>query len=188
MEHYKDPTINYFKQLEILLPSYSVNQWKEYFKYHIILSYINLTTDKMRSLHFHMFKKTIRGQKVQKQLWRSALSFSCTMLNDPVSRIYSHNYFNKDMESYMKEMVKNIKKATKERIKKLEWMSDTTKKRAILKLHKMKLKLGYSKSQPRSYDHVVLTDSLIKNTIILNRDNMIHTLNKLNTFYKKIQV
>jgi len=181
MEHHKDPSINYFKQLEILIPSYSVDQWKEYYKYHIILSYINLTSDTMRDIHFNMFKKTIRGQKIQKPLWRSALSFSCSMFNDPISRIYSHNYFNSEMETYMKEMVKNIKKATKDRIKKLEWMSETTKKRAILKLHKMKLKLGYSKSQPRSYDHVVLTDSLIKNTIIINRDNMINLLNKLNS-------
>jgi len=128
-----------------------------------------------------MFKKTMRGQKVQKPLWRSALSFSCSMLNDPISRIYSHNNFNLEMETYMKEMVKNIKKATKERIKKLDWMSESTKKRALLKLHKMKLKLGYSKSQARSYDHVVLTDSLIKNTIILNLDNMIYQFNKLNS-------
>jgi putative endopeptidase len=181
MEHHKDQTKNYFKQLEKLLPSYSLKQWKEYFKYHIILSYVNLTSDKMRTIHFDMFKKTLRGQKVQKPLWRSALSLSCSMLNDPISRIFSHNNFNSDMEIYMNEMVKNIKKATKERIKKLEWMSDSTKKRALLKLHKMKLKLGYSKSQPRNYDHVILTDSLIKNTIILNRENTIQQLNKLNS-------
>ena len=181
MEHHNDPTINYFKQLEQLLPSYSIEQWKEYYKYHIILSYINLTSDHMRNIHFDMFKKTLRGQKVQKPLWRSALSLSCSMLNDPISRIFSHNNFNSDMEIYMNEMVKNIKKATKERIKKLEWMSDSTKKRALLKLHKMKLKLGYSKSQPRNYNHIILTDSLIKNTIILNRDNTIQQLNKLNS-------
>jgi len=181
MEHHKDPSINYFKQLEQLLPSYTINQWKEYFRFRILLSYMNLTNDVLKELHFNMFKKTLKGQKIQKSEWKRALSLTCNYFVDPISRIYTHNYYNLKIENYMKEMVKNIKKATKERISNLDWMSEKTKKRALLKLHKMKLKLGYSKSLPRNYDHIVLTDSIIKNTIILNRDNMIHSLNKLNS-------
>ncbi len=181
MEHYRNPKKNYFHQLENLLTVYKLEEWKEYFKYRIILTYQNLTNDQLREIHFNMFKKTIRGQKKQKVLWRSALSFTGAMLNDPISRIFVKNNYNKQIESYMKEMVKNIKAATKDRILNLEWMSRRTKKRALLKLHKLKLKLGYSKSQPRNYDHIVLTHSLIKNAIILNSDNYIHNLSKLNS-------
>ena len=135
----------------------------------------------MREYHFTMFKKTLRGQTVPKELWRSALSFTGSMLTDPLSRIYVKMHFSKEKEIYIKEMVKNIKKATKERIKKLDWMSETTKKRALLKLHRMKLKIGYSKSLPRDYDHLILTDSIVKNTIIINMENYIYTFNKLNS-------
>jgi len=81
---------------------------------------------------------------------------------------------------YILEMIKNIKKITKQRILNLDWMSTKTKRKAILKLHKMRVKIGYAKTQPRKYDHIVLTDSIIKNTIILNRDNNIYNFNKLN--------
>ena len=124
MEHHKDPTINYFKQLELLIPFYSVEQWKEYFKYNIILSHINLTSDNMRTLFYEMFNKIIGGQKTQKILWKSAISHTCDMLNDPISRIYTQSNINQDIEIYMKEMVDNIKRATKYRISKLEWMTD----------------------------------------------------------------
>jgi putative endopeptidase len=180
MEHQKDPEKNYFKQLEKLISGHTIEEWKEFYRFKILLKYINLTNQNMRDTHFNMFKKTLRGQKNPKPEWKSALSLTCAMLVDPISRIYVHNYFTSNMESYIKEMVKNIKLATKERIKKLEWMSDKTKQRALLKLHRMKLKIGYSKSQPRNYDHIVLTNSIIKNIIILNRDNMINNLNKVN--------
>ena len=180
MEHHKDISINYFKQLEILLDNYSIIELKEYFKWHTILAYMNLTNEKMREIHFNMFKKTIRGQTKPKKLWRSALAFSCSVFNDPISRIYNEKYFSKDAEEYMVDMVKNIKSATKERINGLEWMSDRTKERALVKLKKMALRLGYSKSQPRIYDNIQLTECIVKNTIIMNTFNMTYTLNKLN--------
>jgi len=181
MEHSSNPETDYFKQLENLLQIYTIEQWKKFYKFQIILSYINHTNQTMKDLFFNMFKKIIKGQKKPKKLWRSALSFTCSMFNDEFSRIYVHNFFNNDIENYIKEMVFNIKKITKERIKKLDWMSDITKKKALLKLHKLKLKIGYSKSDPRDHSHIVLTNSIIKNTIILNRDNFIYQLNKLNS-------
>lgn len=180
MEHHKDISINYFKQLEILLDNYTLPELKEYFKWHTILAYMNLTNEKMREIHFDMFKKTIRGQTKPKKLWRSALIFSCSVFNDPISRIYNETYFSSVAEEYMMDMVKNIKAATKERINGLEWMSDQTKERALIKLKKMTLRLGYSKSVQRIYDNIQLSDCIVKNTIIMNTFNMTYTLNKLN--------
>jgi putative endopeptidase len=181
MEHHKKESINYFKQLELLIESYSINEWKEYFKFKIIINYINLTNSKMKELYFNLYKKTIRGQHKPKSNWRSALSYTCNQLNDSISRIYVHNYFSSKVEEYMIEMVKYIKRATKKRILHLDWMSAKTKEKALLKLHRMKLKIGYSKSVPRNYEHIILTNSIVKNTIILNRDNYIYNLNKINS-------
>ena len=180
MEHHKNDKINYFKQLEILLTSYNISQLKEYFKFHIILAYMDLTSEKMREIYFNMFKKTIKGQKKSKPLWRLALSFSCSMFNDPISRIYEQKFFSKESNDYMIDMVKNIKAATKDQIYNLDWMSNTTKIKAIKKLEKMQLKLGYSKSKPRVYNNIQLTQCLVKNTIIMNTFNMTYSLNKLN--------
>lgn len=179
MEHHNDISINYFKQLENLLLYYTIEEWKEYFRFRIILSYMNITNQTMKDLYFNMFIKTIKGQKNQKLLSESALSFTCHIFNDKYSKIYTDIFYKLAIETYMIEMVSNIKKATKDRILNLDWMSDITKKKAILKLHRMKLKLGYT-THSRLYNHIVLTDSIIKNTIILNRDNMIYNLNKLN--------
>jgi predicted metalloendopeptidase len=80
MEHHKNDKINYFKQLEILLTSYNISQLKEYFKFHIILAYMDLTSEKMREIYFNMFKKTIKGQKKSKPLWRLWPKYGCDYL------------------------------------------------------------------------------------------------------------
>jgi len=179
-ENHNDETKNYFIQLQTLLAGYTIEEWKEYYKYRITLSYMNLTNSKMREIYFNFFKKTLKGQKTQKPIWKSAMNLACSLFNDNISRIYSHNYFTKEKDKYVNEMVKYIKIATKERISKLDWMSDQTKKKALLKLHRMKLKIGYSKSAPRDFDHIILSNSVIKNCVIINIDSMIYTLNKLN--------
>jgi len=181
MEHSKKDSTNYFKQLELLIDHFKIEEWKIYFKYKIIIKYMYLTNLFMQNLHFDLYKKTIKGQLVQKADWKLAMSYTCGKLFDSMSRIYVHNFYSKQIENYIIEMVKFIKMATKKRIQNLDWMSNKTKEKALLKLHKMKLKVGYSKSPARNYDHIVLTDSIIKNSIVINRDNQIFNLNKLNS-------
>jgi putative endopeptidase len=179
MEHSEDETTNYFKQLEKLIYMYSLDDWKEFFRYKIIIRYINLTNDKLYNLHFNFFKKILKGQAKPQEIWKRSLIITSNLLIEPLSKIYADKYFTKEMDIYMKDMVKNIKKATEYRIKKLDWMTDETKNRALLKLHKMKLKLGYSKSEVKEYN-VKLTNSVIKNILILNIYNFTNELNKLN--------
>lgn len=178
MEHSKDRN-NYFRQLEQLLNLFSIEEWREFFRYKILLGYIKLTNNKLNDLYFNFFGKVLKGQKKQKEKWKRALHLTSNLLTEPLSKIYVDKYFTKDMEVYMKDMVNNIKKATEHRIKKLDWMTNETKNKALLKLHKMKLKVGYTKTETRQFN-VKLTNSIIKNTLILNIYNFIDELNKLN--------
>lgn len=179
MEHHQDPEIDYFRQLEKLIYNYSIDQWKEYFRFNISLTYINLTNQKMKDIHFNMFNKMIRGQKIPKPEIYTGVSLACGLFYDDISHIYVREYFNDEKKQYMENMVGNIKRATRHRINKLDWMSKETKNKALLKLHNIKLKLGYSDKKTRDYTHIILTSSLIKNMIILHNDNYNYILSKL---------
>ncbi len=171
---------DYFSQLEILLESYPISSWIEYFRFRIILRYMNLTNYKMTNIHFDLFNKTIKGQKVPKDIINYATLFTCKLLNDPMSRLYVKYYGDENKNNYIIEMVKNIKKVTYNRISNLEWMTNNTKKEALKKLCNMKLKVGYSKAKPRNYDHIILNNSLVNNFLVISIDNTIFHLNKLN--------
>lgn len=178
LEH-KNSDRDYFSQLELMLEAYPISSWIEYFKFRIMLQFMNLTNDKMNDLHFDLFKRTIKGQKKHKDITNYATRFTCLLLSDPISRLYVKNFSNIHKEEYVIDMFKYIKKATHNRISKLDWMTHATKKEALYKLSNMRLKVGYSKTKPRNYDHIVLNNSLINNSLILNIDNTIYHLKKL---------
>ena len=49
----------------------------------------------------------------------------------------------------------------------------------------MQLKLGYSKSKPRVYNNIQLTQCLVKNTIIMNTFNMTYSLDECGFIHKR---
>jgi putative endopeptidase len=181
MEHSPDPEKNYFKQLEYLMGHFKLSEWKMYFKHKIILAYGIFTTDMVKDIFFDMFKKTLKGQIEPKPKSKLAQGLTTHLLSDPISRIYTYNHHSKQIISYMKEMVSNIKRATRKQIMNLDWMTADTKKRALLKLHRMRLKLGYTRSESINYEHIKLGSSIVKNTMMLNKENFIFNLKKINS-------
>jgi len=179
LETNMDKKYDYFEQLRNILVEFSIDQWKEYFRFHIIIAYMNLTTENMRNIYFDMFKKTIRGQNKNKTLIKSAISFTCSLLYDPISYIYYNNYFIRQNETYVNEMFNIIQRVFKKRILKLNWMTNKTKSKALQKLNNMRINIGYSKKYHRNYEQIKMSNSLIKNTIILNKDNFVYYMNNL---------
>lgn len=78
---------------------------------------------------------------------RAALILSNTM-PDYIGEIYAEKYFTEDAKQNVLKMVRDIIDVYKDRIKNLDWMSEETKEKAIKKLDKMNIKIGY----PDSFD------------------------------------
>ena len=78
---------------------------------------------------------------------RAALVVSNAM-PDYLGEIYAEKYFTEEAKQNVLKMVQDIVSVYKSRIQKLDWMSDATKEKAIRKLDKMNIKIGY----PDSFD------------------------------------
>lgn len=78
---------------------------------------------------------------------RAAFILSNTM-PDYIGEIYAEKYFTENAKQNVLKMVRDIIDVYKDRIKNLDWMSEETKEKAIKKLDKMNIKIGY----PDSFD------------------------------------
>ena len=65
------------------------------------------------------------------------------IMPDYIGEIYAKKYFSEEAKQNVLKMVHDIISVYKERINKLEWMSAETKEKAINKLDKMGIKIGY---------------------------------------------
>ena len=73
---------------------------------------------------------------------RASLIIS-NLMPDYIGELYAEKYFTEEAKQNVLKMVEDIISVYKERIENLDWMSDETKEKAIKKLDKMNIKIGY---------------------------------------------
>ena len=168
---------NYFKNIENIITKYKLEEWKRYYEFKIIMGFINLTDDKLKSIYFEMFKKRLRGQKRQQNNEKLSLSYTCSIMSDYISSIYYETIFDKSIINYVMEMINNIKSGVKDRINISELFKKETKEKAIEKIDNMLVLLGYKETK-KEYD-IKLSDSIIKNTILMVIKNNKFAFNKI---------
>ncbi len=92
---------------------------------------------------FEFRSKTLAGQPEQRPRWKRAVGHVNGMLGESVGRVYVARYFPPESKAKMEALVANIRSAMKARIEKLDWMGPETKARALDKLAKFGVKIGY---------------------------------------------
>lgn len=126
------------------------------------------------------FNKTLSGQKENTPRWQKMSSLVDDKLGDLLSQVYVKEYFNAGAKKRMLKLVHNLEKAFAERIKKLSWMSDSTKQKALEKLAAFREKIGYP-DKWEQYDGLVINkDDLIGNVRRCATWNYDNNLKKLN--------
>ncbi|MGN6058176.1 MAG: M13 family metallopeptidase [Sphingomicrobium sp.] len=89
------------------------------------------------------YTKTISGVTEQRPRWKRAVSLVDGSLGELVGQDYVAKYFPPSSKAKMVELVANLKTAMAARIEGNGWMSEATKKAALVKLAKMDVMVGY---------------------------------------------
>jgi putative endopeptidase len=84
-------------------------------------------------------------------------------LGDALGQLYVAKYFPPEAKERMIELVNNLESTYAERIQQLDWMSDSTKQKALVKLHAIVKKIGYP-DKWKDYSTVnIVRDDIIAN-------------------------
>ena len=98
---------------------------------------------------------------------RAALTVQNTM-PDYIGELYAERYFSEQAKQDVEQMVRDIIEVYRTRIQNLDWMSDTTKERAINKLDTMGVKIGYPDEFESAIDNAeILSAEPLYNAISL---------------------
>lgn len=133
----------FLKTLEKQLKSTSLNDWKMYLKWNVLHYAGNLTTNALEMEDFRFFSQYLNGQKQIAPRWKRVVDMTDGLLGDALGQMYVAKYFPPDAKKKADEMVSNLMSVYNDRIKKLDWMSDATKTKALEKLSTIMRKIGY---------------------------------------------
>ena len=103
----------------------------------------SLLNDAVREANFDFYGKVMAGRKEDYPLWQRATNAVQGEMGEALGRIYVQKYFPASSKERMKTLVENLRVALGERIAAQEWMDDSTKVNALLKLNTFYVKIGY---------------------------------------------
>lgn len=129
--------------LNSALQKFKLDQWKNYLKYHLIKGLSRYLDDKTYQENFNFYSKTLRGIKTPKQRWKRVVEQTNSSLGELIGQVYVKEYLPEGTKEKLMEIGNAIKVVYEERIKKLDWMSEPTKKMALKKLDAVIMKMGY---------------------------------------------
>jgi len=169
----------YYDRLNTLLESVSISDWKVYLKASILENYAGTLSEPFIDATFEI-SKVLSGQATQKPRRQIMTENVDSYLGQALGQLYVKEYFNEDAKKRVLALVNNLQKAFENRINHLDWMSDSTKQKAIEKLYAIHKKIGYP-DKWRNYDKVqVNRTAYFENVLSLNQNDYQYQLAKLN--------
>ena len=171
----------FMKGMAQMLDHTSLNDWKEYLKYHTVSGFAGFLPQKVVDLNFSFFGQTLSGSLAQRPRWKRVQGTTNNALSEAVGQLYVNEYFPPEAKERMLKLVENLRKALASRIGNLSWMTDTTKAKAIEKLDAITVKIGYP-DKWKDYSALEITpDSYVQNALNAGKfyfEDMISKINK----------
>ncbi|HEY4053627.1 MAG TPA: M13 family metallopeptidase [Terriglobales bacterium] len=136
-------TPEFFKEVNTLLTSEPIANWKTYLRFHVVNSASPYLSAKFVDENFEFYRKYLRGAKEQQPRWKRCVSYTDRNLDEALGQAYVAQVFSPELKASTLDMVNRIEAAMEVRIGQLDWMSAQTKAQALTKLHGIRNKIGY---------------------------------------------
>jgi putative endopeptidase len=134
---------SFFNGLDKLASVMTADERKAIMEWDLINASANALSDNIREANFDFFGRTMSGRKEDYPLWKRATNAVNGAMGEALGKMYCEKYFPESSKRMMEALIKNLQKSLGERIEAQTWMSDSTKKNALIKLSKFYVKVGY---------------------------------------------
>jgi predicted metalloendopeptidase len=133
---------DYIKSVNIAIDSTPLDAWKTYLTWHMLNNAAGWLSDNFVQEDFR-FQQALSGQKELSARWKRCINATDNALGEALGQPYVEATFGPEGKARMLKMVAALENALKRDITDLPWMTETTKKQALLKLAAIRNKIGY---------------------------------------------
>jgi putative endopeptidase len=133
---------SFFSKLDGLLTGIPVADWKTYMRWRVVNNAAPALPKAFLDEMFS-FQQVLSGAAAQPVRWKRCVRATDSALGEAVGSLYAKAYFSAAAKAHALALVDNIKATLRTDITTLPWMSQATRKYAIVKLDAMRKKIGY---------------------------------------------
>ena len=128
---------------DLLVGSIKPAEYRDVMEWGIIDGAANYLSDATVAEKFDFEGRVLSGRQENHPLWKRSTAQIERMMGEALGKIYAEKYFPESSKQRMTTLVKNLQIALGERIAAQDWMDDSTKVNALLKLNTFYVKIGY---------------------------------------------
>ncbi len=144
---------SFFEKLGSVLTAYSLQDWQVFLKWHLLRGASGLLPKKLKEQNFRFYSTVLGGIKVEPPRSEKATDFVEALVGEGLGKAYVARFFSEEAKSKVQDLVKNLLKAYEVSIESRTWLSEETKARALEKLAKINVKIGYPEKF-KSYENL----------------------------------
>ena len=146
-----------------------------------LISYCQYLSEDLRNLG-GAYSRALMGVAEMQSIDKFAYNLASGMFSEPVGIYYGEKYFGQEAKKDITEIVYQIIDTYKKRILTNDILGDETKQKAILKLSKMGVKMGYPDKARAIFDQMVfdVNQSLLEVVLCLRKIRGLDMFAKLN--------
>jgi len=134
---------NFFKELTATAQAMGLEDWKTYLRWHLIHANASNLSKTFVEENFAFYGRTLNGTQELSARWKRTQNATDNALGEALGQLYVAKAFQPEAKQKALAMVTNLRAAMKDRIQKLDWMTEPTKIKAIQKLDAITVKIGY---------------------------------------------
>ncbi len=145
----------FFVSVDKLAAASPLPAWKTYLRWHLLRSTAPFLHDAVARENFAFYGTKLRGQLEQEPRWQRAAHVIDAGIGEALGQLYVEKYFPPAARARMNELIGNLREVFRDRLTKLDWMSEPTRGKALAKFDRFTQKVGHPEKF-RDYSSVVL--------------------------------
>ena len=155
----------FFKTLNDNVKAVGIDKWKTYLRWNLINTYSAYVSRRFDDQDFDFYSRTIYGIQEPKPRWKRVVEKTNRSLGEVIGQEYVANYLPKGTKEKLIEIGNNIRDETRERIMRLDWMTEPTRQMALKKIETLVMKVGYPDKWKDYSELEVSRDSYAQNVM-----------------------
>jgi putative endopeptidase len=133
----------FFRALNRLVQERDAEIWARYLRWHLLRSAAPFLNATVEQENFAFYGTILRGQPQPEPRWQRAAKAIDGSLGEALGQLYVARHFPPEARERMAELVANLKEVFRDRLAKLEWMSEPTRQEALKKFERFSTKIGH---------------------------------------------
>jgi putative endopeptidase len=134
---------DFFKAVDKMLAEVPAADWQTYLRWHLVRYAAPSLPAAFVDEDFKFNRGVLQGARENLPRWKRCVAATSGALGEPLGELYVKKVFPPAAKARALEMIRNLKAALREDVNTLGWMSDATRKQALVKLDAFTDKIGY---------------------------------------------